>query len=149
MKKCTKCGLTQPLSYFRYRKDRQKHQAACRECEKAYAKNYRRNNAAAVKDYEDARTQRRSSDPIFRAYARNYHFTQYRTNPTFRFDCLARASKRRALKIDLREAFDADMARHVYREFRSKCYCCGSTTRLQIDHFRPHKALPRGTHPAI
>lgn len=41
MKTCKKCDIKQPLEAYRYRKDKQRHNAQCNDCERI-ARNERR-----------------------------------------------------------------------------------------------------------
>jgi len=59
----------------------------------------------------------------------------------FKANSRRRARKRRAIKLEINENFTIAQEKIIYMAFNNKCFNCGSTEYMHIDHHRPLSKL--------
>lgn len=88
-KRCSKCGNELPLSAFYQRTGAKSHHSACKECERAMAKDwYERNKDKATAKVREWRVQNLDAVKQYRADNRQKHYRQelvrkYGVEPTW------------------------------------------------------------------
>lgn len=135
MKICTKCQVTQDEACFS--KDRNRRDNLfphCKSCVKAYRQSDRGSKLHRLAN------QRHQKTPKGRAtLARCERRYQQTERGRLMYQQAARRRLERKRGIDM-QFNDSDMIT-VYQRFKSKCFNCGCSERLQIDHNYP---LSRG-----
>ena len=117
MKVCSKCGLEKDQSEFRVEKatpDRW-----CKNCSKEYQRKYRNSSHGkhVIQNYE-----RKYCRSLSGKLSQSEGHRKYRNSP------------RGKLSI---QQYTNENAKLVYERFNHKCFNCGSTNRLTIDHHYP------------
>lgn len=147
MKKCGKCNINKKQTEFYFRKDSNTYRTECRECTKSNRKAYVDKNRDVVYKknleyhYANKQVQNKKRNTH---YKENWEHSremskQWKKNNPERYKALQRksSSKRRALKYKVKENFTIKQDAFVFSKFNHKCFNCGSTEKLHIDHHRP------------
>lgn len=157
-KKCTKCNEVKNVSEFYERKSdgQTKYRASCKMCMSIAYKNTYPNRKDAIRKtqqrykadghrakvsgryrakhrdiiVEKQRQRRRERPEKERQYAK-----RWRNRHPERSRAIVRRKRERRKNID--SNIDTRLEARVYKKFRGKCFNCGSTYRLEIDHHHP------------
>lgn len=122
---CKNCWRAYSLkAYYKHKQARSKNAKKWRSKNPNYGKEY----------YKKARAQELSKNKRWRDKNPNY-FTNYRKNNK---DKMREASRRRrANSLKVGENYTINDEAITMSEFNKRCYNCGSTSKLHIDHHRP------------
>jgi len=124
-------------NYDKILENSKKYSMARRKNDPEYVK--RRNEDAKrwqkEKRKNDPEWNKRNIERFHKWYKKNGHTAAYRLKG------LIRARRRRAKKLELNEVYTEEDQAFTFNLFKGKCAVCGSTERLEIDHWR---ALSKG-----
>ena len=136
MKVCNRCGEKKPLiDFYKHPKSKDGHLNQCKSCKIAYqktrptrSKEYRRNYYQDNKEKWKESWWRNRDKNLKRARVWKQNNSD-----------LVRANnrKRRALKQNLEENFTPEDEAIILTLFSNRCFRCGSTDELTMDHHYP------------
>lgn len=138
LKRCSKCGLTLPLSDFYYRHDENRYCNHCKNCVKARSHAWREAHHQEALQY--GHIWRQAHRQEMAKYA-----CSYRQTPNGRAVDVRYRAKRRAAKAIDNTLTGNEWARIIKRQ-KSRCYWCKTKTKaklLEMDHVIP---LSKGGH---
>ncbi len=124
---CTKCKVTLPCDINNFRKNKRSITGFTTQCR------------ACMLDYDRLPEQKAKSKeyrnrPEIKEKHKQYVKQHQIDNPGV---YITATSKYNAKKKDVNEEFTSEDRRLVYIRFNNKCYNCGYTEWLEVDHFRP------------
>lgn len=150
MKTCSKCKQEKELECFsKCKKNKDGLFGRCKECDRQY---YQLN-----KQRIDDRCNKRARDPVEKEKKKAYdnkHYPQYyqrnkqqieTKNEKWKINNKDKRSeidkksrrKRRALKLEVNECYTHEDEQLTRQAFNHRCFNCGETDNLHIDHFHP------------
>lgn len=125
-KQCRKCLCILSRHMFNVNKNNRDGQTSyCRLCLRIKAINYRRSNVDKIKKYKHANRFKISISN------KKWYLSGGREK------VLENKRKRRERMAELDESYGVKEAKITMKEFRGKCFVCGSKDSLHIDHHRP------------
>ena len=92
------------------------------------------------KDAKKWQKEKRKKDPEWNKHnieiSTKWHKT-HKNLASYRLKALIRGRRRRAKKLKLNEIFTAEDQTFTFNLFEGKCAICGTTKKLEIDHWHP------------
>ena len=156
MKKCTKCGISKPLSDY-YIRSNGNYRADCKDCVKQTVKRNTNKRKDDIRKYQSEYREKnkerlieyRKNNERIRQYNKKYHEENkddinkrhrkthkewYKNN----YDKVVESGRRRrAKKKAVNENYTKEDEQYTRELFENKCANCGSTDNLCIDHHFP------------
>ncbi len=132
---CSKCDLEKDLTdFYRDRATPSGYRSDCKACHTPIVRKYQatKRGQAASKRAEIKRT----GSPIRKA-SHNRASSRYKKTPHGRLVESACGHRRRELKAGLDSTWTREDILEVYARFDDKCFNCGTSSELSIDHHRP------------
>lgn len=147
MKTCGTCRLSKPFAEFsKHRGEKDGYQRRCKECTKAYLREYYQANKSKWQekyfaDHEQTlalareRVWRRNQDPEVRAAKRERDRKAYQDNPdTYKAAAERRRERKRAATTGVVTRRDWEA---IVRRQGGRCHYCGEPADLTEDHLIP------------
>lgn len=104
-----------------------------------YKEMHRKSEASRRRDHREKYLAQKKKYRELNPEAHKNSFIEWKNKNPDRMRVLKRAAeiRRRDRKSIACESVNSDFAKDVYRRFNNKCFNCGSTERLSIDHHHP------------
>ena len=145
MKQCSgHCGLIKDESEFYFRKDNKCYRNECKSCNKKQQEKYRelhkkektKYNKKYWKEHPDLNKNRKEYFILYNASEKEKERKRKwnKKNPNI---LRAKKRRRRAIELFINENYTALDEQYTKELFQNKCFNCGSTKYLCIDHIFP------------